>query len=126
MPSQQLKAEGDGAANNVDEWRRVLPLNPPQLWGGGFTLGLFDDQLYHRQKQGKPGGGSDNHGEDHADDHEGAEHVGDGGHRSSQATQANDPSIDEGEQASQEELQDGEIAIGAGDGQNVEEDAEGI
>ncbi len=132
MAGQHMQAEGDGADNDIGDGRRGcrgIPL--PGGWGGVppslfFYFYFFNNQFDHRQKQRQPGHGGDDHGEDHPHHEEGAEGVGDGRHERPEAAYADGAGKDVHEEAGQEELEDGEIAVGAGDGHDVEEDAEGI
>ncbi len=74
---------------------------------------LFPDHnLDHSQEQRQPGRSSDDHGEDHADHEEGAQHVSDARDQRAEAIDADHPAVDECEEASEKELQDCEIAIG--------------
>ncbi len=103
MARQELEAQNHRPHSDI-RYGRV---------GHRSLLLLFPDHdLNHSQEQGQPGRSSDDHGENHADHEEGAQHVSDGRDQRAEAIDADHPTVDEREEASERELQDGEIAIG--------------
>ena len=78
------------------------------------------------QRPRQPAGRRDHHGEGHADQHEAAEAVDEAGHRRREPPGAEHPQEDVGAQAGDEELDGGKDPVGLRQGQDQEEEAEGV
>ena len=85
-----------------------------------------DDALDQQQQEGLPSRCGEDHGEDGADNEEGGELPGEGGDEAAEAsaTQAAQQGIHAG--AGQPQLRHGEPTVGQPEGQDVEEEAEGV
>ena len=117
VTGQRLHAQHPRASHHVGHWR---------VANVALFLLLAHDHLNAGQQQRQPGSRRDNHAEDHADDQKAAEHVDHARQQGGGAAHAQHAGEDVHADARQPDLQPGEEAVGAAQGQNVEEQAEGI
>ncbi len=117
MSGQDVDAQGDGADDHIDDRYK---------WTGSLLLLLANHDLGNGQQQWQPGGSGDDHGEYDADQEKGAELVGDAGDEGWKAPLAQHSPEYVHKDPCQPELHHGEQAVGTGQRQYVEQDAQGV
>ena len=117
MAGQHLDAQDDAAKGDVRHGR---------IGDVAFLFLFADDDLDAGKERRQPGRGGDHHREDDADHEEAAEHVGDAADQCRWPRQAQDACEGVEAEAGQGDLQRAEPAVGDLEGQDPEEDAEGI
>jgi hypothetical protein len=115
VPGQDVHPQGDGRQQRPGEGRRAAEQRT-----------TLDHPVKGGEKIGEPGRAGDDHGEHHADHHEGAQLIGDPGEGRCGPAQAPGPRQGIHPQAGQEQLQGVEQRIGLGEGEKQEKRGERV